>query len=91
MSVRGGSGSDGPGRNSAYDAVGLGMTFAASALLFFAAGVWVDGRLDTSPLFAFLGLLIGGAAGFWSMYVRLTGLGESRGEDGPGPDDEVGG
>jgi F0F1-type ATP synthase assembly protein I len=93
MSVRSGPESPGSEGGSAYDAVGYGMTFAISTLLFFIAGVWLDGRLGSSPLFAFLGLLVGGAAGFWWMYARLTGVGEVREEeeeDGP-TDREVGG
>jgi len=62
---------------SGYDALGFGMTFAASTLLFFAAGVWVDDRLGSSPLFALIGLLMGGGAGFWWMYVRLMGVDRS--------------
>ena len=87
MSVRGGSGSKDSGGGSAYDAVGYGMTFAASALLFFAAGVWADGRLGTSPLFAFAGLLVGGAAGFWWMYARITGINAppNGGDEPPDP------
>lgn len=91
MSVRSGPESPGSETGSAYDAVGYGMTFALSTLLFFIAGVWVDGRLGSSPLFAFLGLLMGGGAGFWWMYARLTGVGET-GEEEDGPDDrEIGG
>ncbi len=78
MDVRGGSDHKSSEDRSAYDAVGFGMTFAASALLFFGAGVWVDGRLGTSPLFAFTGLLVGGAAGFWWMYAQLTGVGRPK-------------
>jgi F0F1-type ATP synthase assembly protein I len=91
MSVRSGPESNGSDRNSAYDAVGYGMTFALSTLLFFIAGVWVDGRLGSSPLFAFLGLLVGGAAGFWWMYARLTGAGETRETEDGSAGREIGG
>lgn len=84
MDVRGGSDQKSSEDKSAYDAVGFGMTFALSALLFFGAGVWVDGKLGTSPLFAFIGLLVGGSAGFWWMYVKLTGAGQ-REKEPPGP------
>ena len=77
MSDRGEPGTGDREDTSGYDALGFGMTFAASTLLFFAAGVWVDDRLGSSPLFALAGLLVGGGAGFWWMYARLMGVDRS--------------
>ena len=48
--------------------LGLGLTWALSVLLFFGIGWWIDARLGTVPLFAVLGALLGGAAGFYHLY-----------------------
>lgn len=54
---------------SAY--AGAGFQFAFSILLFFFAGRWADGKLGTAPWLMLLGLLVGGGAGFYSMYSKL--------------------
>jgi F0F1-type ATP synthase assembly protein I len=51
---------------------GMGMQFAAAILLFVFAGVWLDKRLGTSPWLVILGVFVGGAAGFFSMYRKVT-------------------
>lgn len=50
---------------------GIGLQFALSILLFLYAGQWVDRRLHSSPWGVLAGVLIGGSAGFYSMYRRL--------------------
>jgi len=40
-------------------ALGAGLTFAASVALFAVGGLWVDGKLATSPLFVLLGVFLG--------------------------------
>ena len=35
------------------------------------AGAWIDSRLETAPLFLFLGLLCGAGAGFYKLYRML--------------------
>lgn len=52
--------------------MGVGLQFAASILLFFFAGRWLDGRLGTEPWLLIAGVFVGLAAGFWSMYRRLV-------------------
>ena len=59
---------------SAY--AGAGFQFAFSLLLFFFAGRWADGKLGTEPWLMILGMLVGGGAGFWSMYTKLTAANE---------------
>ncbi len=54
--------------------IGYGLSFAVSTLLFLLAGHWLDGKLGTDPLFALLGMFVGAAAGFWSLYVHVTGM-----------------
>lgn len=52
--------------------MGVGLGFAASILLFFFLGRWLDERLGTEPWLLIVGVFVGLAAGFWSMYRRLV-------------------
>lgn len=54
--------------------IGYGMAFAGSTLLFLLGGNWLDGKLGTSPVFALLGMFVGAAAGFWSLYSHASGM-----------------
>lgn len=56
----------------AGDMMGVGLQFAASILLFFFLGRWADSRLGTEPWLLVVGVFVGLAAGFWSMYRRLV-------------------
>ncbi len=49
----------------------LGIQFAAVIVLSAFAGVWLDKRLGTSPLFVLVLVLVGSGGGFWSMVRRL--------------------
>ena len=55
---------------------GVGVQFALTILLLTLAGIWVDGRLDTAPLFT-VGLLLLGFVGATMTLVR-TVLGPSK-------------
>ncbi len=46
---------------------GIGIQFALSVVLFAFAGVWIDKKLGTSPLFVLVLVLGGAGLGFWSM------------------------
>jgi F0F1-type ATP synthase assembly protein I len=46
---------------------GIGVQFALSVVVFAFAGVWIDRKLGTSPLFVLLLVLGGSGLGFWSM------------------------
>jgi F0F1-type ATP synthase assembly protein I len=46
---------------------GIGIQFAVSVVVFAFAGVWLDKRLGTSPVFVLVMVLGGAALGFWSM------------------------
>jgi ATP synthase protein I len=48
------------------------MQFAGSILLFLFAGRWLDGRLGTEPWLMIVGVIIGAAAGFFSMSRQLV-------------------
>lgn len=54
------------------DMMGVGLGFAASILLFFFLGRWLDARLGTEPWLLIVGVFIGLSAGFWSMYRKLV-------------------
>ena len=51
--------------------LGIGWYFAFCIALGIGGGVWLDGRLDISPLFTLLGLCIGLAAAFYGGYRML--------------------
>ena len=51
---------------------GYGLQLAASVGLFMAGGWWLDGKVGTTPLLTILGALVGGAAGFYSLYQHLV-------------------
>ncbi len=52
--------------------LGYGLAAAMSTLLFFLIGLWLDGKLGTTPFLTFGGAFFGGAAGFYNLYVHLV-------------------
>jgi F0F1-type ATP synthase assembly protein I len=50
----------------------LGLTLAASTLLFFYAGFRLDRRLGSLPIFSLLGTFLGAFGGFLYLYRELT-------------------
>jgi F0F1-type ATP synthase assembly protein I len=60
-----------------YAGVGLqlGMTFVMFAL----AGYWLDRKLGTSPWLLIVMVVVGFAAGFYSVYQRVIGSGRAKG------------
>ena len=54
-----------------YALMTIGITFALAVALFVAAGLWLDRRLRTMPLFTIAGTFVGmGLGGFW-LWQRL--------------------
>jgi F0F1-type ATP synthase assembly protein I len=51
---------------------GLGVQFGAAITVFALAGLWLDKRVGTSPLFTVLGVLLGFAGGTISL-VKAVG------------------
>jgi F0F1-type ATP synthase assembly protein I len=59
---------DGPNRayGEGWIYVSHGITFAVAVVLWALAGIWLDRRLGTMPLFTVLGTVVGmGLSGFW--------------------------
>ena len=51
--------------------LGLGLQFGLAIILFMFVGKWLDARLGTSPWLLILGVFVGAAGGFYSIYRRL--------------------
>jgi hypothetical protein len=51
----------------------IGVEFGVVLVGFALAGVWLDGRLGTSPILLILGTFAGAGGGVYSMYRRLMG------------------
>lgn len=64
-----------PVGDSGGSALGLSFQFAGSLLLFTLGGHFLDGRLDSSPLFLLLGVAAGLVGGFVSMLYHVRRLG----------------
>jgi F0F1-type ATP synthase assembly protein I len=64
----GGRGDEGP---SAAAYAGHGLTFVAATLGGLYLGQWLDRRLGTAPWLLIVGVFLGAAASFYSMYTKL--------------------
>ena len=51
---------------------GFGLQFAFATLLFLLLGMWLDGKLGTTPWLMILGAFVGAGAGFYSLYFHLV-------------------
>ena len=60
--------------------VGVGFFIGGSMVLGVGAGIWLDGRLDTSPVLAIVGLLLGIVVAFFGVYQMLLPLIRNRQE-----------
>jgi len=49
----------------------LGITFAASILIFLFGGKYLDGKLGTYPYLTLVGAFVGGAGGFYYIIKEL--------------------
>ncbi len=59
-----------PGPTGA-DMAGIGIYFAAAALLPIIGGALLDGAFHTSPLFVIVGLVVGLAAGAAAIWLKV--------------------
>ena len=58
--------------SQAGEVLGVGLQFALSILLFLFAGRWLDSKLGTEPWLLLAGVMVGAAAGFYSLYRQLV-------------------
>ncbi|HEY51312.1 MAG TPA: AtpZ/AtpI family protein [Dehalococcoidia bacterium] len=54
--------------------VGVGFFIGGSIVLGVVAGIWLDGRLNTGPSLAIVGLFLGIAVAFYGVYRMLIPL-----------------
>ena len=54
--------------------MGLGIEFAVTIILCFVAGRWADGKLDTSPYLALVGLFLGMTVAFINLMRTVNRL-----------------
>lgn len=54
--------------------LGLGFQLAASIVLMFFLGYWLDGKFDTSPILTIIGAFIGGFAGIYNVIKAVLEL-----------------
>ena len=67
----------------------IGLQFILPVGLFTWGGIWLGRKLDLEVLFVLLGLALGFAVGFWSLYKELYGFGSGGSEtDESGEDSE---
>lgn len=59
-------------RGPGVAAAGAGFQFAASLVVFFFVGQWLDRRLGTAPVFLLVCVFVGAAGSIYSMYRTLT-------------------
>ena len=52
----------------------LGITLAASIVLGFFLGYWIDGKIGTTPLLGIIGAFAGGTGGFINLVRTLNRL-----------------
>lgn len=58
---------------AAFGMVGnIGLTMAAAAAVGLFGGQFIDDKLDSSPWFTIIGILLGLISGMWSAYKRVV-------------------
>jgi len=70
----------------------VGIELAVSIVIGLGLGRWLDGKLETDPWLTIIGLLLGAAAGFKSLYETAKKAAASSNDADPGssppPDDD---
>ncbi len=61
--------------------MGLGIEFAATVILCFIAGRWLDGKVGTEPILALVGLLVGTGAATWHLLRAVNRLSDRAREE----------
>ena len=58
-------------RSTAARFAGVGLQFAITILVCLWLGTWLDRQFGTAPVFLYVGVFLGAAAAFYSMYRQL--------------------
>ena len=58
----------------ALGTLGVGFFVSASIILGVVGGRWIDGKLNTEPVFLIIGLLLGIVVAFYGVYIMLRPL-----------------
>ena len=58
-------------RLAALGMLGVGFFVAGSIILGVVGGSWLDGRLNSAPLFLIIGLVLGIVVAFYGVYAML--------------------
>ena len=61
------------------------LSFVGPVIICLVAGIWLDRKFGTSPLFLFIGLFLGFGTGIYSVYRQVmeqSGSGEDSGGSG---------
>lgn len=69
-------------RLAALGMVGVGFFIAGSIILGVVGGRWLDGRLNSAPLFLIIGLLLGIVVAFYGVYTMLRPLMDDKQDKG---------
>ena len=69
-------------RLAALGMVGVGFFVAGSIILGVLGGRWLDGRLNSEPLFLIIGLLLGIVVAFYGVYTMLRPLMDDKQDKG---------
>ncbi len=62
---------------------GLGISLVATILVFLFAGMWLDGKLGTSPWLTLVLTLIGFGGGFYSFYLNIRKMNADDRKENP--------
>jgi ATP synthase protein I len=63
---------------SAGPYIGLGTQLAATMVLMFFVGRWLDNKLNTFPILIIVCTFIGGAAGMYNFIIKVLKLNEKK-------------
>ena len=61
--------------------INIGFQFAVAIAIGLFGGMWIDERLSTTPFFLILGILLGIASGFYSIYKATIDQGAPNGDE----------
>ena len=69
-------------RLAALGLLGVGFYVAASIILGVLGGRWLDGKLNTEPVFLIAGLILGIVVAFYGVYAMIRPFIKNRGDKG---------